>query len=140
MASLVEGDPESATKFCHESGIPLVLIVRAYDNFKEDEEVIESVCSLILELSEYRNVCLAMIQHPILSMLKEVVQNHADNELLLRLTRHSIKKLVGETDAAAAVAQAAKVRTQSAKKAKARRQSLTVVGAQNQNLNGGDRR
>ena len=124
MASLIEGDPDSADKFCHESGIPIVLIVRAYDNLKGDEEVVESICSLILELTEFRHVCAAMLQHPILTMLKEVVQNNADNELLLRLTKHAITRLLGEKDAAASQA---KVRSQSAKKARARRQSLSVA-------------
>ena len=125
MASLIEGDPESADKFCHESGIPIVLIVRAYDNLKTDEEVVESICSLILELTASRHVCLAMLQHPILTILKEVIQNHGGNELLLRLTRHSIARLIGEKDASEQAA--AKVRSQSAKKARARRQSLSVA-------------
>ena len=123
MASLIESDSQSANRFCHESGIPIVLVVRAYDNFKRDEEVVESICSLILELTEYREVCAAMLQQPILTMLKEVVQEHGGNELLLRLTHHSITKLIGEKDAAVQ----AKVRSQSAKKARARRQSLSLA-------------
>ena len=123
MASLIESDPQSATRFCHESGIPIVLVVSAYDNFKRDAEVVESICSLILELTEYRQVCATMLQHPILTMLKEVVQEHGENESLLRLTKHSITKLIGEKDAAVQ----AKVRSQSAKKARARRQSLSVA-------------
>ena len=124
MASMAENDAESANRFCHESGIPIVLIVRAYDYFKRDDEVVESICSLILELTEYRQVCVAMLQHPILTMLKEVVQQNAENELLLRLTKHCITKLLGEKEASA---QAKVPRTQSAKKARARRQSLCVA-------------
>ena len=123
LASLIEGDPESAAKFCHESGIPIVIIVRAYDNLKADEEVVESICSLILELTEDRNVCIAMLQHPILTMLKEVVMQHGANEVLLRLSTISIKRLIGEKDALAQT----KVRSTSAKKERARRQSLSLA-------------
>jgi len=126
MASLAESDQDSALKFAHESGIPIVLIVRAYDNFKNDEEVVESICSLILELTEYKEVRAAMLQHPILGILKDVVTHFGESELMLRLTRDAIKRLIGEMDIQA------KARTQSAKKARARRQSLSLVKHQDQ--------
>ncbi|XP_076091936.1 uncharacterized protein LOC143063599 isoform X2 [Mytilus galloprovincialis] len=66
LASLVEPDEESAYRVLtnevstggHVAGVPIIL--KAYDLHKDNAEVVESIVSLVMELSEYDDVCAEM--------------------------------------------------------------------------------
>ena len=66
LASLVEPDEESAYRVLtnesegggHVAGVPIVL--KAYELHKDNAEVVESIVSLVMELSEYDDVCAEM--------------------------------------------------------------------------------
>lgn len=73
-------------------GIPIIL--KAYETHKENAEVVESICSLLLELSDYDELCSVLTNFQLhKTVLKEITTRFAANEEVMSPALAVLKRL-----------------------------------------------
>ncbi|CAD5115316.1 unnamed protein product [Dimorphilus gyrociliatus] len=101
LASLVEADEESAYRvLSNESGgnevRGLPLIIDAYEQHKDNAVVVENICTLFMELSEYDEICAEMKYLKIGdSLLSEVHRRFKDSVNVMKPCESALSKLLG---------------------------------------------
>ncbi|XP_013388890.1 serine/threonine kinase-like domain-containing protein STKLD1 isoform X2 [Lingula anatina] len=86
LASLVEPDEESAYKVLNNdrdgvnvAGIPIIKEV--YTQHRDNAEVVENICTLFMELTEYDDICFEMKDQGVGSVLNEIHNRFSKNEV-----------------------------------------------------------